>query len=229
MTIKVADLPAGDRPRERLLRTGAAALREAELLALVIRSGGPSRNAIYVAEELLASHGSFERLASASPEELSRTVDLGTAKVASLLAAFEIGRRIRTAGPSSRRIGGPEDIAANVRPHIVMPNREEAFVVVVNGANRLIRVERLSCGGADRCLMQPRDVLATVLRHDGLAFGVAHTHPGGDPRPSPEDVRVTNEIDRAARPVGLRFLDHVVLCDARWVSLRRLELIQCSA
>jgi DNA repair protein RadC len=222
MAIRIADMVEQDRPRERLARKGVGGLSDAELLALVVRSGAAGRSAVDVGAELLAAFGSLPALAVARPEELARATSIGAAKAAGLVAAFELGRRAATAADARRPIRGPTDIIAAVRTEIGDHRREEAFVIVVNAAHRVIKVERLTTGSADRCLLPPRDVLAVALRHDGLGFAVAHTHPSGDPRPSAEDVGATRSLAEAAKAVGLRFLDHVVIARDAHSSLKEL-------
>ncbi len=113
-------------------------------------------------------------------------------------------------------------MVAVIQPYLSERRREEAWIVVLNRAHRAIKIERITSGGQDRCLIPVRDVLATVLRHDGMGFGLAHTHPSGQPQPSAEDVSVTRALDKAAQAVELRFLDHVVIAGHKWASLRRL-------
>lgn len=216
------DLPAGSRPRERLDRSGLGSLSDAELLALVIRSGGPGRSALDVATELRAKHGSLALLSTARVEELTRLASVGRVKAASLAAAFELGRRAAACGDFGPSLIAPQDIVRVVARNVVDHRREEVFVIVTNSSARATWVEHLTTGGVDRSLIPVRDVLASVLRHDGVGFALAHTHPSGDPTPSEADVRVTRNVARGARSIGVTFLDHVVLAGTRWESLRAL-------
>lgn len=218
----MADLPEGSRPRERLERSGLGSLSESELLALVVRSGGPGRSALDVATELLAAHGSLSLLATARVEELARMSFLGRAKASSLAAAFELGRRAAFCENFGSSIETPDDIVRIVVRKLTDRRREEVFVVVTSSSAKAIWVEHLSTGGVDRSLIPVRDVLAAVLRHDGVGFALVHTHPSGDPTPSEADVRVTRNVARGAEPIGLTFLDHIVMAGRSWVSLRAL-------
>jgi len=222
MAIKMADLPPGSRPRERLERNGLGALSDAELLALVVRSGGPGRSALDVATELLARHGSLALLATARVEELARMSSLGHAKASALAAAFELGRRAAACDDFGSPIVTPHDIVRIVIRNLADRRREEVFVVVTNSSAKATRVEHLTTGGIDRSLIPVRDVLAAVLRHDGVGFALAHTHPSGDPTPSEADIRVTENVAQGARPIGLTFLDHIVIAGTKWASLRAL-------
>lgn len=217
MSVRIADLPASERPRERLARLGPGGLSDQELLALVIRSGGRGTSALDLGIQALGTWGSLDRLAAAGLDELGALGSLGTAKAAGLVAAFELGRRAAS-GPPPVVIGGPEDLAALVRPMLGGRTHEEVVLVVTNTANRVLRTMPVTRGGTDRCLLIVRDVIAAVLRCGGSGFAVVHNHPSGDPTPSPEDRSVTRHLQAAAATVGLRFLDHVVVAGNDWQS-----------
>lgn len=220
MTVSIAQISEQDRPRERLDRLGARALTDAELVALVLRSGAPGCNALALGQELLAQYEGLASLAERDLNELASRQGLGPAKASSLVAAFELGRRagdpIQT---GTIRIRDAADIAALARRSVVDPTREESFVVVLNPANRVLMVESLTTGTDNRCLLDNRDVLAAVLRHGGAAFALVHTHPSGEASPSPEDHAVTESLARAAEIVGLALIDHVILAGTRWCSV----------
>lgn len=219
MPVRIADLPASERPRERLARLGAGGLSDQELLALVIRSGGRGVNAMDLGAELLARWGSLHGLATVGMDELAGGVGLGAAKAGGLVAAFELGRRAAFA-PRPIKIASPEDLAALVQPLLAGRPQEEVVLVVTNSANRVLRTMPVTRGGTDRCLLVVRDVVSEVLRCGGSGFAVAHNHPSGDPRPSPEDRAVSGRLCDAAEIVGLRFLDHLVIAGGEWRSAR---------
>lgn len=220
MGIRIPDLPENDRPRERLERVGLMGLSDAELLALVIRTGAKGRSALTLAAELLAQFRSLADLAKAYPEELRHASAIGNAKAAALVAAFELGRRAEISSQPPRRISAPKDIIQAVLPLISDHHREEVFVLVLNAAHRLLRVERFAQGAADRASIPARDVITAVLRHKGIALAMAHTHPSGDPLPSAEDVSVTRDVVSAAKATGVRFIDHIVIAGERWASVQ---------
>lgn len=202
------------------MRVGPGGLSDRELLALVLRTGGKGTNAVDLGANLVSLWGSPSSLAAARFEDLLGVEGLGEAKAASLMAAFELGRRATEVAESSAPIRGPEDLVALVRPLLLSKPHEEVVLVIMNSANRPIRILTLTKGGVDRCLLPVRDVLSAVLRHDGVAFALAHNHPSGDPTPSREDIRATNDIERSAFGVGLRFLDHVILGATGSVSMK---------
>jgi DNA repair protein RadC len=218
MTLHLERLPLHERPRERLLQRGAEALSERELLALVLRQGAAGMSALDVAADLVATYGSLAAIASAAPEELARHPGIGTAKAAAIVAAFRLGQLAGAERPTGRRLQGPEDIVAVVRGEFIGLRRERVVTVVCDATNRVRRVEVIAAGSSDRSTMPVREVLNCVLRHDGRGFAVAHNHPSGDPSPSDADLVTSRELRAAAKTVGLRFLDHVIVAGDQWAS-----------
>jgi DNA repair protein RadC len=216
--VTIKDLPERERPRERLLSLGVDALSDRELLALVLRNGRRGESALEVAGALLSEFGSLESLASALPEELSRRAGVGPAKAAALVAAFRLGKVARNSW-SAAVLRSAADVAEVALREIGDARRERVIVLVCDSANRLRRVIRVSEGTIDRSLLPVREVLNAVLRHDGRAFAIAHNHPSGDVTPSDADRRAFTELCGAARAVGLRFLDHVIVGGGEWQSV----------
>jgi len=214
----IAKLPVNDRPRERLWRRGAEALCERELLALILRNGVRGESAIDLASGLLAEYGDLAGIATACPEELAQRRGIGPAKAAALVAAFHLSVRAAASTVTRARLTSSSDVAAVASRELLGLRRERVLVLVCNAANRLQRAVVVSEGSVDRSLVPVREILNVVLRHDGRAFAVAHNHPSDDPTPSDADRRATEEIAAAARTVGLRFLDHVVVAGERWAT-----------
>lgn len=213
----MAEIPPRDRPRERLERLGTEALTDAELVALVLRSGGPGVSALSLAESLLAEPSGLSRLAVSRLEDLSGARSMGRAKASSLVAAFELGRRAASAAaPPPVLVRDAGDIAALARRELTDGAREATLVLVLNSANRLIKLQRLTVGTDTRCLVEPRDVLRAVVSSGGAAFALAHNHPSGDPKPSAEDVACTERLRKASKQLGIRFVDHVIVAHSGW-------------
>lgn len=208
-------MPEGDRPRERLLRRGPEALSDAELVAIQLGSGHAGASALEVARHLLVEWGGVAELARARPEELARATGVGPAKAARLVSAFALGVRGDHA-PDRPVVRTSTDIARIAVAAIGFQRTEQVLVIVLDGASHIRRAEVVASGSAKSCPVPVREILATVLRHDGVAFAVAHNHPGGDPTPTPADVSATRAVRDAAATVGLRFLDHVVVAGTEW-------------
>ncbi|WP_244431587.1 JAB domain-containing protein [Segniliparus rugosus] len=217
MTTPMRDIPAHDRPRERLLRHGSAALSEAELVAVQLGSGHARASALDVAHALLTAWGGVRGLARALPEELARTPGVGPAKAARLAASFALAGRMGAPDEAVQLVQSA-DIARVASRVLGMSRVEQVAVLVADGKLRLRRTEIVARGSAKSCPMPVREILATVLRHDGVSFAVAHNHPGGDPTPSAADRALTDTLHNAAWTTGLRFLDHIVVAGEQWRS-----------
>lgn len=216
MSVPITRMPSAQRPRERLLALGPQALSDGELLALLLGQGRRGASALELAAELLADHGGIAGLAAARPEELARRTGVGSAKAAALVAAFHLAGRSRIEPDPAPRLLGAEDLARVAAPLFTGVRVERMLVLIGDAQHRLRRTVFVAEGAVDRVAVPVREILNTVLRHDGRCFAVVHNHPSGDPHPSDDDRRATTLLRAAADTVGLRFLDHVVLAGERW-------------
>ncbi len=219
--LSVKRLPRQERPRERLLRCGPGVLSSPELLALLLGTGTSRAGAADVAGQLLASFGSLEALSLARPDELDRVAGIGPAKACSLLAAFELGRRISMAPPARRVvIRTPGDIAALMGPQMRHLDREHFRAVLLNVRHEVLDVTSVAVGGLDSAPIHPREVFKDAIRRSAAAIILVHNHPSGTPEPSGDDLRITARLRDAGRVVGIEVLDHLIVGDGRFVSLR---------
>lgn len=219
----IADLPPVERPRERAFDHGAPALADRELLALVLGTGGaPGLGAHHLAERLLARFGSVTALAQAHPADLVGVPGVGRAKAAAIAAAFELGRRSQRSS-AAPVISSSADIVPLVAPLLRGRPRERLALVVCDAANRVTSCEIISEGSAQRALVPVREVAVAVLRRDGTSFALAHNHPSGELRPSEADVTATRRVAEAARALGVRFLDHVLVTDSGWCRIAEVD------
>lgn len=226
---RIKDLPVLDRPRERLERQGADALRSAELIAILLRTGLKGASALQVAEDLLRHHPSLHDLARAPLESLRAVKGVGRDKAIALQAAFTLARRmaeeLRLEAPL---LDTPERVADLLRDDNQRYTVEHFQVVLLNTRRRLIRVEQISQGTLDTLLVHPREVFRPAILSNAAAMIVAHNHPSGDPTPSDADIRVTRDLIRAGQLLKIEVLDHIILGtrnDQRprgFVSLREL-------
>ena len=222
MAVVLADMPPQERPRERLLQQGPEALSERELLAIILRSGCRGESALDLATSLLGEYGDLSVLASARPEELAQRSGVGTAKAAAIIAAFRLGQ-LADGRSKAIVLRTAADVASHVGAELACLRRARVVVLVCSSRHHVVRTVVLTEGSIDRSLFPVRDVLNAVLRHDGRAFAVAHNYPSGDPTPSETDRRATVELAAAARVVGLRFLDHVIVGGDEWRSIITLD------
>ncbi len=191
---RIRDLPASEKPRERLQAKGADALRESELIAILLRTGTQGLSAIDVAQSLLTKFGSLEALAKAPVDEL-RVKGVGPDKAVTLKAAFSLAKRM----------------ADELREDNRLLEVEHFHVVLVNAKRRLIRVETLARGTLDSLVTHPRDVFRPAISANASAVFLAHNHPSGDPTPSEADIRFTRDIVRAGKLLKINVLDHIIL------------------
>ncbi len=221
MATQIREVPPSERPRERLLRCGSDALSSAELIAIVLGSGTEGDNALDLAERLLANLGGVRSLAGATVLELSAVRGIGPAKAAQLQAAAELGRRCMVSQPADRpRIRGPRDVWELLSHDLRDEVREHFFAILLDTRNGVLRRHVVSVGDLNSAIVHPREVFSPAIRHGAAALVVAHNHPSGDPTPSPEDVQVTKRLLDAGRLLGIELLDHVVLTESGWVSLK---------
>ncbi|MDI3299143.1 MAG: DNA repair protein RadC [Bacillota bacterium] len=218
-------LPPGERPRERLLAEGAAALTDAELLAILFRTGNANgrESALELARRLLARAGErppLAWLAEASVEELCQVAGIGLTKAVTVRAALELGRRVGEGRALGEVIRGPRDVARFLMGRMAGLPQEEFRTVLLNTRHRVIGLERVSLGDLDSSPAAPREVFREPVRRGAAAVVLAHNHPSGDPEPSPDDLAVTSRLVEAGRLLGIDVLDHIIIGHNGYVSLR---------
>ena len=196
---------------------GAGALSDAELVAVHLGTGRQGEGVMALARSLLTEWGGVGGLARADVDELSRTPGVGPAKACRLVAAFALADRITS--HEGAAVTTSADIATIAASRIGRARTEQVLLVLLDGRNRVRRIQTVASGGATSSLMPVREVLSFALRHDAVAIAMAHNHPGGDVAPSAEDVAVTQRLRQACGEVGLRFLDHVVVAGDVWRSV----------
>jgi DNA repair protein RadC len=210
-----------DRPREKIGRLGAAALGDEELLAAVIGSGSAGASAMGLAHGLLAAFGGLHGLLRASRDDLLRMRGLGEARAAQVMAALEIGRRVLAARPAERlQITSPRDAAHFLMPEYSARAVEQFGLLMLDTRHRVLRTTVLTVGTLDCAAAQPREVFRQALLASAAAVVMFHNHPSGDPQPSGEDIELTRRMVAAGELMGVRVVDHVVLGDGRYCSLK---------
>ena len=218
----IRELPERDRPRERLLREGGAALSDAELLAVLLRTGCAGASALDLARGLLAEAGGLAGLVTTEPAALCRR-GLGPAKATAVLAATELARRLAHAElPDRLPLGHPEAVARYLLLRYGERDQEVMGALFLDVRNRLLGEAELFRGTLSRAAVEPRAILKRALLASSAGVLLFHTHPSGDPSPSSEDLAFTRRMAEAGELVGVRLLDHLILGTShRWVSLRR--------
>jgi len=228
-SLLIRDLPQHERPRERLALRGPDALRDAELIAILLRTGTKGSSAVSIAEQLLKKFETLDNLAKANLEDLRKVKGVGQDKAIALQSAFTLARRMaEQMRGDSPLLDTPARIADLLREQNRVYQVENFQVVLLNTRRRLIRYESISQGTLDTLLVHPREVFKSAIAAGAAAIVLAHNHPSGDPTPSESDIKVTRDLIRAGQLLKIEVLDHIILGRAGgdrehdFVSLREL-------
>jgi DNA repair protein RadC len=217
--------PAGERPREKLISLGASSLTEAELLAILIRSGSKGVTAVDLAKKLLSDHRSLRDLARLSVVELSR-FGIGRVRAASIVAAFELLRRLPAGDDAGRPIlQAPEDVARLFSPKLRDLRHEEFWALLLTTANHLMREIRITSGTLNSSLVHPRECFADAVTEKAASVIFVHNHPSGNPEPSQEDIAITRQLSEAGKILGIPVYDHVIIGGAQFSSFAQRGLL----
>lgn len=220
LTTRISDLPDAERPRERLLDLGAECLASVELLAVLIGSGSRGRSALMVAHELLARAGTVASIAAMDPLELADLPGVGRTRACRIMAALETGKRAMLPAEPRRRIESPEDAAAYLMPLYRSHDREHFGILMLDARNGILARRTIAIGSLNQSIVHPREVFRPAVVARAARVVVFHNHPSGDPTPSPEDLALTRRLVEAGRTMGIDLIDHLVLGDARFQSVR---------
>jgi len=209
---RLKDQPAGERPRDRLVEHGAAALSSAELIAILIRTGLRGTNALDIGKQLVQKFGSLCAMRQASVDDLQCIRGVGRDKAVTLVAAFTLACKMaEELQRESPVIDNPEAIARLLREQNRILEVETFQVLLLNTRRRLIRVEQISQGTLDTLLVHAREVFKPAIAARAAAIALAHNHPSGDPTPSEADIKVTRDLIRAGQLIKIEVVDHVIL------------------
>lgn len=210
-----------DRPRERLLNQGVEALSNSELLAILLRTGTRGCSAVDLADRMLKQFGGIGKLLEADLHELIDLPGMGLAKATQVKAAIELGRRVaRLSRETSPRFLEPQDTADYLMDRLRFLRQEHFVVLHLDTKNRLIGEETVSIGSLDTAIVHPREIFKTAVKRSAASIICAHNHPSGDPMPSFEDIEVTRRLVEAGRILGVEVLDHVVIGENCYVSIK---------
>jgi DNA repair protein RadC len=209
--IKIREMPQDERPREKLLARGAAALTDSELIALLLRTGLPGANAVEVARQLLEQYGSLSGLSRCSVKEIAAIPGIGPAKAIQLVAAFGLGQRLANERLSRRKLDSPELVHDLVAAEMRTLHKESLRVILLDTRYHLLRMEQISLGSVNESIAHPRDVFRPAVISSAYAVIVVHNHPSGDPSPSQSDHSLTRRLAEAAELLQIKLLDHIII------------------
>ncbi|SFA38813.1 DNA replication and repair protein RadC [Parageobacillus thermantarcticus] len=221
MTLMIRDVPKDDRPRERLLSAGPESLADHELLAILLRTGTKEESVLQLAHRLLQHFEGLRLLKDASIEEITSIKGIGTTKAIQILAAIELGRRIHRLGYNDRYvIRSPEDGAKYVMEDMRFLSQEHFVAIYLNTKNQVIHRKTIFIGSLNASIVHPREVFKEAIKRSAASIICVHNHPSGDPTPSREDIDVTKRLAECGRIIGIELLDHLIIGDQKFVSLK---------
>ena len=224
--LTVRDLPASERPRERLVALGPEALSEQELLCCILGRGLAGESVLVTAQRLLQAFGSLRGLAEASVERLTQVHGVGVAKAVQVKAAVELARRLaKPAAARAQRVETAEAAAAFIRPHLGDKKKEHFVALLLDSRHQVIRLSPIAVGSLSASLVHPRELFKEAIAASAACVIIAHNHPSGDPAPSEHDVTLTKRLVQAGKLLGIEVLDHLVIGARGCISLKTLGLI----
>lgn len=224
--LAISEWPAEERPREKFLKSGGESMSDAELLAILLRTGSGKITAVDLAKGVLKEFGTLEELARRPVQDLVRFHGLGSVKALSLLAAFEVGRRTASVGRSGKlQIRGPEDVVNRFQPLLRDLKHETFRVLLLDSANHLMRDVKVSDGILNSSLVHPREVFRPAILELAAGIILLHNHPSGNPEPSAEDREVTKQIVDAGKIVGIPVHDHIIITASSFTSFAERGLL----
>lgn len=222
-SVRIRELPSSQRPRERLRDLGAASLTNAELLAIILRTGSADQSVLGFASSLLARHGDLGGLARLSFADLMQETGVGPAKAAELQAVFQLAVRFGALNPEERPyIRSPQDVHAMVGGEMALLDQEHLRVLMINTRNQVLGAAEVYKGNVSSAVVRPAEVFRDAVRQNAPSIIVVHNHPSGDPAPSTDDVSLTRQLIEAGSHLGIELLDHVIIGDRRYASLKSL-------
>ena len=219
------ELAPDERPRERLKLRGPGSLSDGDLIAIILNTGIVGETVTAVAQRLLAEHGGLRGLMRLEVAELARIRGVGDAKAVKLKAALELGRRLAALSPDERpQISSPDDVVTLIGIEMAALEQEQLRVVLLDTKHRVIVHKTVYQGSVNQAQVRVAEVFRDAVRHNAVAVVAIHNHPSGDPTPSAADVALTAELARAGQLLDLELLDHLIIAQGGWKSLRRLGL-----
>lgn len=219
-------MPLEERPRERMRELGAGSLSNAELLAIILRTGYREESVVHLAERILTQAGGLRLLPELTLEELQKIKGVGLAKAVQIKAALELGRRmVLSLKPEGISLTSPREVANFLMEEMRFYNKEYFKIILLNTKNQLISLEDISVGSLNSSIVHPREIFHYPVKKSAAAIILVHNHPSGDPTPSREDLDVTGRLVEAGEILGIKVLDHIIIGEGKHLSFKEKGLI----
>jgi len=225
--LTVKELPFDDRPREKLLLRGSQYLSDAELVAILLRTGKKGKSVLEIARELISTEGNLAMLATKTVDSLQKISGIGKDKAATLAAAFEISRRILSQAKwfSNQKVTSPQEIADIFIPILRDDTKERFIVVCLNSSNKIIKHETISIGNLNSSIVHPREIFKVAIDCSSASIILIHNHPSGNPEPSNEDIRITKKVVESGKILDIPVFDHLIIAGDTFTSFVEKRLI----
>ncbi|HIJ01135.1 DNA repair protein RadC [Candidatus Woesearchaeota archaeon] len=215
--MRIKDITLENRPRERLEKQGPSVSSDAELLAIILKTGNRGENAIDMSNRLISKYG-FEKLSTCSPRELQEINGIGSAKACQIVALFELNKRHSYSKTNGKSIKTAKDVFEYCSPRMSSLDREQFIILHLDTKNRVIKDEIVSVGALTGTIAHPREVFKSAIKESAHSVILVHNHPSGDPTPSDEDLKMTERLFEAGEILGIKVLDHVIVGKDGWWS-----------
>ncbi len=216
--MNIKEIPLESRPRERMKQVGIEALSNAELLAIVLRTGTRQENVVEMCNRILSKH-SLSELSELSLKELQEIKGVGESKAMQIKAIFEINKRKKQNENKVQKIRNAEDVFNYFREELENKKKEYFYALLLDSKNKIIKKELVSIGTLDSSLVHPREIFKGAIKNSAASIILVHNHPSGDPEPSQQDIEVTKEIVKAGQVLNIKVLDHVIIGKNRWSNI----------
>ena len=223
----VKELPLDDRPREKLLLRGSQNLSDAELVAILLRTGKKGKSVLEISRELISNEGNLAMLATKTADSLQKISGIGKDKAATLVAAFELSRRILSQAKwfSNQKVTSPREIADIFIPMLRDDTKERFIVVCLNSSNKIIKHETISIGSLNSSVVHPREIFKVAIDCSSASIILIHNHPSGNPEPSNEDIRITKKVVESGKILDIPVFDHLIIAGDTYTSFVEKRLI----
>lgn len=225
--MKIKELPLDDRPREKLVLRGVQSLSNAELIAILLRTGTKGQSVIEVAQNLIKKYNDLNFLTSQTHDALKNFYGIGKDKAATLIAAFELSRRVDSEKKwlSAKKVTSPKDVADIFIPLLRDELREQFLVVCLSTANKIIKYQKISEGSLSSSIVHPREVFKVAIENSSANIILIHNHPSGNPEPSNEDISLTRKLTEAGKLLEIQVFDHIIVAGNSYTSLVERRII----